>query len=81
MLDIVKHRERLEKLNKSTSDFMLKELKRIRSNYGYGDTGDRILNNKDTDSGDKLNGDIEIEDFMLYKLGSRIYYKDRELYF
>lgn len=39
------------------------------------------LNNKDTDAGDKLYGDIEIEDFMLYKLGSRIYYKDRELYF
>ena len=39
------------------------------------------LDTKDTEPGDKLNGDINIEDFMLYRLGERIYFKDRELYF
>lgn len=40
-----------------------------------------ILNKKDNQPGDLLNGNIEIDDFMLYSLDSRIYYKDKELYF
>ena len=40
-----------------------------------------VLDITDKNPGDSLNGDIEIEDFLLYKLDDQTYYKDRELYF
>jgi hypothetical protein len=40
-----------------------------------------VLDMTDKNPGDSLNGDIEIEDFLLYKLDDQTYYKDRELYF
>jgi len=47
---------------------------------GKWDSDNLVLDTKDLEPGDKLNGNVEIEDFILYSLGDRIYYKDRELY-
>jgi hypothetical protein len=47
---------------------------------GKWDADNLVLDTKDIEPGDKLNDDVEIEDFILYSLGDRIYYKDRELY-
>jgi hypothetical protein len=52
----------------------------IHNIIGKWDPDNLVLDTQDTEPGDKLNGQIEIEDFMLYRLGNNIYYKDRELY-
>ena len=40
-----------------------------------------LLDINNTDPGDTLKGEIEVEDFILYNLNGRTYYKDKELYF
>ena len=79
-------RENIKYLIATSSKYVIEEdtndkEELIHTIIGKWNPEDLILDTKDTDPGDKLNGDIEIEDFMLYRLGEHIYFKDRELYF
>ncbi len=78
-------RENIKYLIATNSNYVIDEDTSDSSNtvhtiIGKWDPENLVLNTKDVNPGDKLNGDIEIEDFMLYRLGDKIYYKDRELY-